>query len=43
MQAREDDIWALVEWTEKAAAHIKAREYRYLSPVLFYPDSLTSR
>lgn len=26
-------VWGRVRWTEKAAAHIKAREYRYLSPV----------
>jgi phage I-like protein len=44
MQAREDGIWALVEWTEKAAAHIKAREYRYLSPVLLHsPDGAVTR
>jgi phage I-like protein len=44
MQGREDGIWALVEWTEKAAAHIKAREYRYLSPVLFHsPDGAVTR
>jgi phage I-like protein len=44
MQARQDGIWALVEWTEKAAAHIKAREYRYLSPVLLHaPDGAVTR
>jgi phage I-like protein len=44
MQARPDGIWALVEWTEKAAAHIRAREYRYLSPVLLYsPNGTVTR
>ena len=33
LQARADGIWALVEWTERAAAMIRAKEYRYLSPV----------
>lgn len=33
MEAREDGIWAYVEWTEKAAAQLEAKEYRYLSPV----------
>lgn len=29
-------IWGHVEWTEKAAAQIAAREYRFLSPVFLY-------
>jgi phage I-like protein len=33
LQARADGIWGLVEWTERAAAHLAKREYRYLSPV----------
>lgn len=33
LQAREDGLWGLVEWTPAAAAQIEAREYRYLSPV----------
>jgi phage I-like protein len=32
-QAKPDGIWARIEWTEAAAAKIKAREYRYLSPL----------
>jgi phage I-like protein len=27
-------LWAMAEWTEKAAAHILAREYKYFSPVI---------
>jgi len=27
-------LWAMAEWTEKAAAYIKAREYKYFSPVM---------
>ena len=39
MAAHKDGIWALVEWTEKTAAHIAAREFRYLSPVINHlPD-----
>lgn len=37
MEARPDGIWAQVDWTERAAAHIAAREYRAVSPV-FYHD-----
>ena len=33
LQIRTDGIWGLVEWTERAAAQLGAREYRYLSPV----------
>jgi phage I-like protein len=33
LQVRDDGIWGLAELTEKAAAHVAAREYRYLSPV----------
>ena len=32
LQARADGIWGRVEWTERAAAAIKAREFRYVSP-----------
>lgn len=33
LQVRDTGIWGLVEWTEAAHAAIRAREYRYLSPV----------
>lgn len=36
LEAREDGVWAHVEWTERAAAFIRAGEYRYVSPVFFY-------
>lgn len=36
---RNGAIWGRVEWTERAAAAIRAREYRYISPVFqFSPD-----
>ncbi len=35
-QAREDGVWARVDWTSAAAARIAAREYRYLSPVFWH-------
>lgn len=31
---RENGIWALVEWTERATAMIQAKEYRYVSPTI---------
>jgi phage I-like protein len=34
LEARADGIWGRVTWTERAAAMIAAREYRYLSPTL---------
>jgi len=36
LEARADGIWGKVEWTEKAAAAIAAREYRYISPVFIH-------
>lgn len=32
LEARPDGIWGLVEWTPKAAAHLAAKEYRFISP-----------
>ncbi len=39
LQARADGLWGLIEWTEKASAHLAAKEYRYLSPVFNYTPS----
>ena len=36
LQVRAGAVWGRVTWTEKAAAQITAREYRYLSPVFTY-------
>jgi phage I-like protein len=33
MEIRDGSIWGRVEWTEKGAASIASKEYRYLSPV----------
>jgi len=38
LQARADGVWGLVEWTAKAVEHLKAKEYRYLSPVFNYRE-----
>jgi phage I-like protein len=35
LEARDDGIWGRVEWTKKAASMIAAKEYRYISPVMF--------
>ncbi|MGI8839756.1 MAG: phage protease [Caulobacteraceae bacterium] len=32
LDTKPDGVWARVEWTDAAAAKIKAREYRYISP-----------
>jgi phage I-like protein len=40
LEARTDGVYALIDWTDKAKAHIEAREYRYISPVFSY-DSKT--
>lgn len=37
-QARADGIWGRVEWTAKAAEHLKNREYRYLSPAFVHDE-----
>lgn len=39
-EIRGDDLWAFVEWTERAASYIRAGEYRYASCVIFFdrPD-----
>lgn len=43
LEWRRDGLWALgVKWTAQAAAHIAAREYRYLSPVFSF-DETTGR
>jgi phage I-like protein len=34
LEAREDGLWARVEWTGTAEEYLKNREYRYFSPVL---------
>ena len=36
LQARNDGLWGRVEWTEVAAAKLRTREYRYLSPVFTF-------
>jgi phage I-like protein len=36
MEIRDGSIWGRVEWTEKGAASISSKEYRYLSPVFRY-------
>lgn len=34
LEAREDGLWARVEWTPQAREYLRNREYRYFSPVL---------
>ncbi|MEY9717864.1 phage I-like protein [Sinorhizobium fredii] len=36
---REDGLWGRVEWTEAAAAAVRAGEYRYISPVYLHTQS----
>ncbi|HEY6417597.1 MAG TPA: phage protease [Candidatus Binataceae bacterium] len=39
LQVRSGAIWGRVEWTGRAAAAIRAREYRYISPVFQFEGS----
>ncbi len=43
LEVRDDGLWGQVQWTQKAEEYIKAKEYRYLSPVIYfdYPDAVT--
>ncbi len=34
LEARDDGLWARVEWTAQAEDYLRHREYRYFSPVL---------
>ena len=36
MELREGSLWGRVEWTEKGAATVISREYRYISPVFHF-------
>lgn len=36
VEARDDGLYGRIEWTANASTAIKAREYRYLSPVYFH-------
>jgi len=35
LEVRADGLWARMEWTPKAKERLAAREYRYLSPVIY--------
>ncbi len=39
LEVRDDGIYGLVEWTEAAATAIRAKEYRYISPVFYHDKS----
>lgn len=45
VEVRAGELWATrVKWTETAAAHLRAREYRYYSPLFNHtPDGLITR
>lgn len=36
LQAKEDGLYGLIEWTERAAEKITAKEYKYISPVFMH-------
>ncbi|TBW58548.1 hypothetical protein EZI54_03965 [Marinobacter halodurans] len=36
LEVRDGAVWGRVEWTEKAAAQLQRKEYRYLSPVFLF-------
>jgi len=33
-----EGLWAVVDWTKRAAEYLKNREYRYFSPVFWYEE-----
>lgn len=39
LQWRDDGLYAEIEWTAAARAHIEAKEYLYLSPVFIYIET----
>ncbi len=39
LEARPDGIWGQLSWTDRAAAHIRAGEYKYISPVFRHKAS----
>ena len=41
--ARDGAVWGAIEWTDKAAAAIDAKEYRYYSPVFMHDPDGTVR
>lgn len=36
LEVRNGEVWGHVTWTDKGAAHVTRREYRYLSPVFLH-------
>jgi phage I-like protein len=38
LEAREDGLWARMEWTATTRDHLAVREHRYFSPVLRLED-----
>lgn len=38
LEARDDGVWARVEWTDEARALIETKQYRYYSPTLDFAD-----
>jgi phage I-like protein len=38
LASRADGIWDRVEWTQRGASLVVAREYRYISPFFIYDD-----
>ena len=43
IEGRNGALWGRVEWTERAARQISAREYRYASPVFLYTADAARR
>lgn len=39
LQAAADGLWAAVEWTKRAADFISNREYRFISPVIYFDNA----
>ncbi len=39
--ARDGAVWGEVDWNERAAAMLRGREYRFISPLFDYRDAVT--
>lgn len=39
LEGREDGLWGRVEWTDRGRGYVEAKEYRYISPVMYVRET----
>lgn len=39
MEGRPDGLWGRVEWTDRGKSYVEAKEYRYISPVMYVRET----